>query len=141
MNARSTERVLRRLLAADGYLELNLPQYALDELESIGDAGMFEAEMHFLRGEAYKSQKRYGDAIAPLQEAARLLPDPHYRQAWLSLSECYRKRGQTDLAEVAEIAARADAAPTGPSSSLFALQVTINVQNPPNGTRPLPGIE
>ena len=95
-------KVLRQLAAAEGYLDLGMPQHALDELAAVTDPGKLEAPLHYLRGEALKAQERYGEAIEPLQKAAQLIPAPHNKVAWLSLSECFRLRGQSELADLAE---------------------------------------
>ena len=50
-----------------------------------------------------QAQHRYSDAIEPLQRAARMIPAPHNRDAWLSLSICFREDGQQELAEVTEM--------------------------------------
>ena len=101
-SAELSPKVLRQLAAAEGYLDLGMPQHALDELAAVTDPGKLEAPLHYLRGEALKAQERYGEAIAPLQKAAQLIPAPHNKVAWLSLSECFRHRGQIDLADLAE---------------------------------------
>lgn len=96
-------KVMRRLLAADGYLDLGMTDHALRELEAIEDAGTLEAAVLFMEGEVYKAQHRYEDAIECLQGAAEMIPAPFDGPAWLSLSECFQERGQSELAEVARM--------------------------------------
>ena len=79
-----------------------MPEHAWNELESIEDAGPFEASITLLRGESLKGQRRFGDAIPVLQQAAQMIPAPHNRRAWQSLGECYRLNGSVELAELVE---------------------------------------
>lgn len=80
--------IMRRLTAAEGYLELAMPGYALEELESIEDAGPFQAIVDFMMGESLKSQERYGDAIAALRRAVQTMPPPHNQRVLRTLNEC-----------------------------------------------------
>jgi tetratricopeptide (TPR) repeat protein len=102
-----SQKTIRRLTAAEGYLELNMPERAMEELLSIDNAGPLEAVVCWLTGETFKAQERYAEAIAPLERAARLIPAPYNKQAWMSLSECFRHRGEIDMAEIAEGVANA----------------------------------
>ena len=86
-------RIVRQLTAADGYLELGMPAHALNELETIGDAGPLTPAVDFMTGLALKEQGQYGEAIVALQKAAIEIPVPHNRDVWLSLGECYRAAG------------------------------------------------
>ena len=124
-----SQKVFRRLVAAEGYLELGLPQRALDELDAIEDAGPLAPPMHYMRGEALRAQRRYEDAIQPLQAAAQLIPAPHNKQAWLALGDCLRHRGQEALANVAESFANA------PLQVAPVLNINITIQKQP----PAPG--
>lgn len=96
-------RVIRKLTAADGYLELGMPTHALGELGSIAAAGPLQPAVEFMTGLALKDQHRYEEAIPPLQKAAVEIPAPHNRDAWLSLGECYRMSGLPELAVIAEM--------------------------------------
>jgi tetratricopeptide (TPR) repeat protein len=106
-------RVIRKLTAADGYLELGMPTHAMGELEAIRDAGPLQPAVEFMTGLALKDQHRYEDAIEPLQKAAVEIPAPHNRDAWLSLGECYRMSGLPELAAVAELFADESGIPEG----------------------------
>ena len=66
--------VVRRLAAAEGYLEIGLPAYALAELNRVSEAGPFEPIRQLFRGEALQAQAKFADAIAPLNRAAELFP-------------------------------------------------------------------
>ena len=126
MHYNPTQRTLRRLIAAEGYLELGLPRYALEELDAIEDAGPLAPPMHYMRGEALRAQQKYEDAIHPLQTAAKLIPAPHNKQAWLALSDCLRHRGQEAMADAAESLANA----SGQSKAVLNINITIRKQPP-----------
>jgi tetratricopeptide (TPR) repeat protein len=100
-----SQRVVKRLAAAEGYLELGLPQYALSELDSVQEAGPFEAISQLLRGEALQAEERFDEAIPALNRAAELVPAPFNQRALLGLSRCYRAAGHEQLAVEAEQAA------------------------------------
>lgn len=102
MIPRIPKKTVRRLIAAEGYLELGMPRQALRELDKVSDPGSLTASFSFLRGESLKRIGRYSEAIQPLQYAADLLPIPHSQLPWKSLGACYRESGQNDLAESAE---------------------------------------
>lgn len=124
MHYNPTQRTLRRLIAAEGYLELGLPCYALEELDAIEDAGPLAPPMHYMRGEALRAQQKYEDAIQPLQAAAKLIPAPHNKQAWLALSDCLRHRGQEAMADAAESLANA----SDQSRPVLNINITIREQ-------------
>jgi tetratricopeptide (TPR) repeat protein len=85
--------VARRLREATGFVELGLPQYALDRLDGLGDPGPFAAQVEFVRGEALRRQHRYSDAAASLKRAAEKFPAPYNKPVMLALSDCYRQVG------------------------------------------------
>lgn len=91
-------QIAKRLVAADGYLELGLPVAALRALEGIEDAGQFEAAAQFLRGRAFCAQAQFQQAADSFAAAARLLPSPFNRHLWIQMSECYRRAGWTTQA-------------------------------------------
>lgn len=129
MNCDISPKVLHRLSAADGYLTLEMPEHALAEVAAIDDAGPFEPLRAFLEGEALKAQKRYREAVGPLQKAAETLPVLRSEKAWRSLSECLQKSGRDDLAEVAALTA--EAVEDIVNASAFASEFgSSNVENP-----------
>ena len=95
-------RLIRRLTAAEGYLELDMPDYALEELQQIGNAGPYSGVVDWLTGEALREKEQFGAAIESLQRAVRDIPVPHNRAAVAALSHCLRSTGRDDLAEVIE---------------------------------------
>ncbi|NUQ62006.1 MAG: tetratricopeptide repeat protein [Pirellulales bacterium] len=90
-------RIAKRMRQATGYLEIGMPQQALDRLELLGALGPFEAEVELLRGEAMRMQHRYEEAAASFAIAARKFP-PESKAAWLALSLCCRQAGDSDRA-------------------------------------------
>jgi tetratricopeptide (TPR) repeat protein len=121
MDAHKVPRTIRLLQRAEGYLELQLPNRAIAELDTITEAGPFEPAVALLRGEALKSQARYDEALAPLKQAATSIPAPLNKRAWRSLSECYRQTGRLELAEVADLVISAEEAPSEPVTVHFAV--------------------
>ncbi len=108
MSGNMTGKTIRRLTMAEGYLELDMPSQALEELDAINDAGPYAAVMHYLKGVALKGQCRWDDAIVQLKQAAQLIPAPHNKAAWVTLSECFRAGGRPEMAEMAEMFANAE---------------------------------
>ena len=98
-------RVVRRLAAAEGFLEIGLPMYAIAELNRVREAGPFEPIVQLFRGEALQAQEKFADAIAPLNRAAEMFPAPFNQRALMALSKCYRHEGQDHLADEAVAAA------------------------------------
>jgi len=86
-------RVSKRLTQASGYLELGLPQQALDLLDNLGPLGPFEAQVELLRGEAYRRQQRFQEAAMSFRAAAEKSLSPRDRQALLLMSVCYQQTG------------------------------------------------
>ena len=101
MRTTLTTKTVRRLLAADGFLDLNLPEDAISELHRITDAGPLEGPRQLLLGIALKADGQTENAIHSLERAARIMPAPLRRFAWRELVECYRAVGSEELAELA----------------------------------------
>jgi hypothetical protein len=96
-------RVSKRVTRAAGYLEIGLPQNALDCLAPIEAPGPFEAEVELLRAEAFRRQRRFQDAANSFRIAAQAFaPD---RKAYQALSDCFRQVG--DVAAALKMLARA----------------------------------
>jgi tetratricopeptide (TPR) repeat protein len=107
------QRVVRRLAAAEGYLEIGLPAYALAELNRVTEAGPFEPIRELFRGEALQAQNKFADAIGPLNRAAEMFPAPFNQRALVALSKSYRHEGQDRLADEAVAAAMPANLPPG----------------------------
>ncbi len=102
MRIQITPKTVRRLLSADGYLDLNMPEKAVAELEKIPEAGMLEGPRQLLHGIALKHLHRHSEAIAHLEKAARIMPSPVRKFAWKELAESYAAVGSLQLAEMAQ---------------------------------------
>ena len=112
---RQMVRVIKRMRQAAGYLELAMPQQALDRLESMGTLGPLEAEVELLRGEAMRMQHRYEEAAVSFAIAARKSPPPQSKAAWLALSLCWQQVGDKDRS-IQMLGLARGANPTGPES-------------------------
>lgn len=124
MRAKLPQKLVRRLSAAEGYLELGMPQHALDELAAETEYGALEAPALYLRGMAFKAQDKYDDAIPAFRQAARMIPPPFSRPVWMQLSECLRHEGQDEMAEIAETFAEAPMAAA--AAPVINIQITIS---------------
>jgi predicted Zn-dependent protease len=102
MRIQMTPKTVRRLLSADGYIDLGMPERAIEELEKITDAGPLEGPTKLMHGIALKQVGNFTDAITHLEKAARIMPTPIRRFAWRELVDAYRAVGSMKLAEMAE---------------------------------------
>ena len=81
---------------AEGYLELGMPQRALEALAKIADPKDFTSDALYLQGEALRALERYEEALASLERVAEAVPeDTHVR---LALGWCYKRIGRIDRA-------------------------------------------
>jgi len=81
---------------AEGYLELGMPQYALDNLDRLGGDENLGPRGLFLRGEALKELQRYQEALSTLKRAAEAMPGVVH--VLLSLAWCYKRTERVDAA-------------------------------------------
>jgi tetratricopeptide (TPR) repeat protein len=81
---------------AEGYLELGLPQHALDALARLGDTTGVDFRTLLVRGDAMRALERYQEAVIPLLRAAEIAPENVH--VWFALGWCYKRTGQIDLA-------------------------------------------
>jgi predicted Zn-dependent protease len=102
MRIQMTPKTVRRILSADGYLDLGMPEKAVEELEKIGDAGPLEGPVQLMYGIALKQTQNFTDAIVHLEKAARVMPSPIRRFAWRELVDAYRAVGSEELANLAQ---------------------------------------
>lgn len=102
MRIQMTPKTVRRLLSADGYLDLGMPERAIVELEKITDAGPLNGPTELMRGIALKQVGKFTEAVTHLEKAARIMPWPIRGFAWRELVDAYRAVGSMQLAEVAE---------------------------------------
>lgn len=101
-------RLQRTLREAEGYLELDMPQAALQVLSRIESPGTFRGHFAYLQGEAYRSLDRFSESIDWLRKASDFSPSNTH--VWLALGWCHKRTGRLDLAiEDLEHALEADA--------------------------------
>ncbi|RUL86213.1 TPR end-of-group domain-containing protein [Tautonia sociabilis] len=84
-----TDPIVRRLLEAEGFLELGMPSHALEILQSRSEWATVQFEASYLTGEALRELGRYREALAALDVAAKLRPDSLHvaiAQGW-----CYKR--------------------------------------------------
>ncbi|MFK7817136.1 MAG: hypothetical protein AB8G99_00335 [Planctomycetaceae bacterium] len=129
MRANVSPKTIRGIIAADGYLDLNMPEHALEELNGMEDAGFYEPPRQFLIGRALKMLDRLDEAIRPLEEAARRMPSPYRKLAWAELTECYRFLGSEELAQIAESLAGSAEAETSYKLVLPDVEITLAERN------------
>lgn len=91
-------RIMKRLIEADGYLDLGMTRQAMNTLDTIQDPGDYLGAIEFLRGKALWMEDRIDDAVDSLRFAAEHTMSPFNRPAWLALSAYYRNNGFTDQA-------------------------------------------
>ena len=81
---------------AEGYLEIGMPQQALDALARLAKAQSLGSHALYLRGKALADLGRYAEALVPLGEVVDADPENiHVRviQGW-----CHKRIGRIDLA-------------------------------------------
>jgi len=101
-------RYQRLLREAEGYLELGLPQLAIQTLEKIDEPGTFRGIQLYLLGEAFRAQGRFAEAIEALEASADKKPSKI--DIYLALGWCYKRTGRLDRAiEALEMALAIDA--------------------------------
>ncbi|MGQ9575521.1 MAG: TPR end-of-group domain-containing protein [Thermoguttaceae bacterium] len=81
---------------AEGYLELGMPQRALEALNKLGGEAELSLQGLYLRGEALRWLERYEEALPFLEKAAQALPEDIH--VWLALGWCYKRTGRIDRA-------------------------------------------
>ena len=78
--------------------------------------------------EALIAQRRFAEAIGPLKRAVQLIPPPHNREAWKSLGECYRLRGDEELADMIELFSEQDNPPEAVPNIMQILNITLMLE-------------
>ena len=90
------ERLNRAIRQAEGYLELGLPDQAIDALQQRRALVDQSGRASYLLGESLRETEQYADAIEPLERAAELMPDDiHVR---LALAWSYKRTSRIDAA-------------------------------------------
>ena len=103
MSTTTPSRIRRHLDEAEGYLMLEMPEYALRILESRADWPLMTFEANYLKGEALRALNRHREALVCLEAAASLRPDDvsvALAQGW-----CYKRTNR--LAQAVDALERA----------------------------------
>ena len=82
----------RKLEAACGYLELNMPEHALRELDRIADPEAIPFEFNRLRGEALRTASQFEPALEAYARA--LAEQPEDLSVLMGMAWCYKRTGQ-----------------------------------------------
>jgi tetratricopeptide (TPR) repeat protein len=82
----------RKLEAACGYLELNMPGHALRELNRIAEPNAIAMDFYRLRGEALRALERFESALEDYSRA--LIETPDQISALVGMAWCYKRTGQ-----------------------------------------------
>jgi len=96
LNKMQLNRVQRLLRQSEGYLDLEMPQHALENLRQIDDPGELEFEFDLLRGIAHKDLLDYSQALVYLEAAAALNRNSVSLQ--MALAWCYKRTARLPLA-------------------------------------------
>ena len=99
VNPVTSKQSIRRSMIqreAEGYLELDMPQQALDTLSRLGDPTGFDPDALYLWGEALRELERYDEALIALRQAAETMPENVH--VWFALGWCHKRTGRVDLA-------------------------------------------
>jgi Flp pilus assembly protein TadD len=86
----------RLLEAARGYLELDMPRYALKQIDAIDDPEQCAFDAFRLRGEALRQQEEYVGAVKAFRRA--LVENPNSIDVLLGLAWCFKRTDQLQRA-------------------------------------------
>lgn len=96
MTSRHRLRVKQAERQAEGYLELGMPEQALEALARLGGTSPLGSRGLYLSGEALRALDRFEESLVCLEQAAKLAPsDIHI---WLAMGWCHKRTGRLDLA-------------------------------------------
>lgn len=90
-----------------------MARQALENVDGLATDGALEGALQYVRGQALRMQQRFGDAVAPLEAAAELLPTRASRHVWLALADCHRANSDAELAANTLALARGAKLPLG----------------------------
>jgi tetratricopeptide (TPR) repeat protein len=82
----------RKLEAACGYIELNMPEHALRELGRITDPESIPLDFNRLRGEGLRALDRFDEALETYGRALAI--DPEDIGVLAGMAWCYKRTGQ-----------------------------------------------
>lgn len=86
----------RKIRAAQGYLELEMPDQALRELEEIEDVEVCRCMYHALRGEAFRLRKDFEAALLSYHQAH--CGEPMNLVVLMGMAWCYKRTDQLNRA-------------------------------------------
>lgn len=86
----------RLLEAAEGYLELEMPKYALQQINAIDDPDECGFAVFQLRGEALRQQEDYPAALKAFRRA--LMEKPKNVDVLMGMAWCFKRTGQLQRA-------------------------------------------
>jgi tetratricopeptide (TPR) repeat protein len=89
-------RLRRRLLEAEGYIELNMFDHALDSLRGVKASGELEFEVLRLKGEALRGQGKHAEALAAFESAHAIHTDDV--SVLMAMAWCYKRTDQLSQA-------------------------------------------
>lgn len=92
MSANSQRDRQRKLEAACGYLDLNMPEHALRELDRIADPQAVSFEFNRLRGEALRAAGQFEKALVAYAQALAEKPDEI--SVLVGMAWCHKRTGQ-----------------------------------------------
>jgi|LSQX01.2.fsa_nt_gb tetratricopeptide (TPR) repeat protein len=93
---RDRVRQMHACRQAEGYLELEMPESALEILQQLGSPEQLGVHGLYLMGESLRSMERYCEALASLSTAAVLSPEDAH--ILLAMAWCYKRVGRLDRA-------------------------------------------
>ncbi len=79
----------RRLQAASGYLDLEMPAHALRALDGVADPELTPFEFHYLRGQSLRVAGRFEEALVALSRAREERPTD--LDVLMGLAWCYKR--------------------------------------------------
>ncbi|MDO4575060.1 MAG: hypothetical protein Q4D98_07590 [Planctomycetia bacterium] len=90
-------RLKKLALRAEGYLELDMAEHALAEIQRASQQNInFSPNLLYLEGASLFQLKKYRDALYPLGQAVLL--EPTNIKLWLLIGSCQKRIGRCDLA-------------------------------------------
>ena len=121
MATNSMNLTVRRLTAAEGYLDLDLPKLALEELDRVEEPGPLGVPYLWLKAAALRADDRFEEAADLLRQLAPSLPASLSEKTQQLMTEC--------IEQVSQSASQTDIAPasveTNPAAHSRTLQINI----------------
>ncbi len=100
-------RTERHLRAAEGYLELEMPEHALREIKSVPASDAPAATYHQLKGESFRQLKQYDEALNELGQALEEKSDN--LSIIMGMAWCYKRVDQlSDAIRMMQLAYEVD---------------------------------